>query len=170
MKAKALARFLLLVALLLPTRLSSATDLPEEAIALGGLKIGSSRAYVESIYGPPDRLESSMYTNIGPNHSDVKVLYYYYGNSFKILIRTDRDSVMDINTTSNNGIETPQGLHVGSTTADIKRTFGYLPEGLEGNSGEPDYAYSYEGAGSTLIFYTHGDGTIYEIRLMEDLF
>ena len=45
-----------------------------------------------------------------------------------------------------------------------------LPEGLEGNSGEPDYAYSYEGAGSTLIFYTHGDGTIYEVRLMEDLF
>ena len=170
MKAKALARFLLLVALLLPTHLSSAADLPEEAHSLGGLKIGSSRAYVESIYGTPDRLESSMYTNIGPNHSDVKVLYYYYGNSFKLLIRTDRDSVMDINTTANNGIETPQGLHVGSTTADIERTFGWLPEGLEGNGTPMNYAYSYEGIDSTLIFYTYEDGTIYEIRLMEDLF
>ena len=53
MKAKALARFLLLVALLLPTHLSAATALPEEALSLGGLKIGSSRAYVESIYGHP---------------------------------------------------------------------------------------------------------------------
>lgn len=41
MKAKALARFLLLVALLLPTHLSSATALPEEALSLGGLKIAA---------------------------------------------------------------------------------------------------------------------------------
>ena len=42
--------------------------------------------------------------------------------------------------------------------------------GLEGNSGEPDYAYSYEESDSSLIFYTHEAGTIYEIRLMKDLF
>lgn len=51
-------------------------------------------------------------------------------------------------------------MHIGNTVADIERAFSYLPEGLEGNSGEPDYAYSYEESDSSLIFYTHEDGTI----------
>ena len=167
MKAKALALFFLLIALLLPTRLSSAA-LPEEALSLGGLKIGDSRAYVESIYGTPNSMDNSSTWNIGPDRSPVQILFYDYGK-LRISIRTDSDSVM-ITTAVTDGIETPQGLHVGNTVADIERVFGCLPEKLEGNGLPFTDIYRYEGTDASLVFYTNTEGTITEIHLMENLF
>ena len=168
MKAKALALFFLLIALLLPTRLSLAADLPEEAIALGGLKIGSSHAYVESIYGTPNNMDNSSTWNISPDRSPVQILFYDYGK-LRISIRTDSDSVM-IATAVTADIETPQGLHVGNTVADIEQAFGCLPEKLAGNGLPFTDIYRYEGTDASLVFYTNPEGTITEIHLMENLF
>ena len=102
------------------------------------------------------------------NRSPVQILFYDYGK-LRISIRTDRDSVMIV-TAVTADIETPQGLHVGNTVADIERTFGHLPEKSEGNGLPFTDVYRYEGADASLVFYTDQEGTITEIHLVENLF
>ena len=69
-----------------------------------------------------------------------------------------------------NDIERPQWLHVGNTVANIEQAFGYLPGKLEGSGLPFTDVYCYEGANSSLVFYTDQEGMITEIHLIENLF
>ena len=77
-------------------------------IALGGIQLGATMERVRSIYGEPDHKTQS--TNNGPFG---RVITWTYGNSFKLKFAGDSHTVIDAETTANNGIKLPSGIGVG---------------------------------------------------------
>ena len=109
-----------LISVLLCTLILSFTNITnakvsENEVALGGLfpRTNISNAY--DIYGNPDLVDDTR---------------FYWGKGFKIDINNRRDMV-SINTTANNGIATPSGLHVGCTVNDVYKIYG-KPDSVSG--------------------------------------
>lgn len=127
----------LLLALLLPSSLCAAAEVPEKDVAIGGIRIGSTISYVESIYGEPDRIERPGGWNSFPDNPKVYGIHYYYGSSVVMRFRADNETLYAMEVTEDNGFQTPHGIHVGSTRADIIRAYN------EGESTTKMYAYAY---------------------------
>ena len=76
--------------------------IPNEKMALGGIQCTNSIDSVKSIYGNPENVTTLP-------DGEIK---YTWGNSFFVI--TDKHgNVVQVMTTANNGIKTPDGIHVG---------------------------------------------------------
>lgn len=110
---------------------------------LGGITANLSMDYVKEIYGEP-KVESRVDTADGKTWTT-----YVYGNSFyiKTLLGEAPDYpyevVKEITVTANNGITTPQGLHVGNTAEEVFHTYRWEPDRISKTHGTP-YAISGE--------------------------
>ena len=82
--------------------LKAEAAIPNEKMALGGIQCTNSIDSVKSIYGKPGSVTKLP-------DGEIK---YTWGNSFFII--TDKHgNVVQVMTTANNGIKTPDGIHVG---------------------------------------------------------
>lgn len=91
---------------------------PEGEAALGGITLGSTVSYVESVYGQP-RGYRTIQGVAGPLKASV------YGGSF--LVGYYKGIVQEVITTANNGIKTPAGLTVGMSERHLLATYPAKP-------------------------------------------
>lgn len=126
----------------------------DSEFAIGGVTIGSSADYVQSIYGEPTHISDKV-----PNAEGGYSYSYAYGSSFYIFFDANTNVVTGIFSTANNGLTTPAGLTVGMDADAIEQAYG-----------EPwknDRGYiSYHEEGKWLVFTTH-NGKITEIKLFD---
>lgn len=79
--------------------------IPDSEFAIGGITIGSSADYVQSIYGEPTHISDKV-----PNAEGGYSYSYAYGSSFYIFFDANTNVVTGIFSTANNGLTTPAGL------------------------------------------------------------
>lgn len=82
--------------------------IPDSEFAIGGITIGSSADYVQSIYGEPTHISDKV-----PNAEGGYSYSYAYGSSFYIFFDANTNVVTGIFSTAINGLTTPAGLTVG---------------------------------------------------------
>lgn len=82
--------------------------IPDSEFAIGGVTIGSSADYVQSIYGEPTHISDKV-----PNAEGGYSYSYAYGSSFYIFFDANTNVVTGIFSTAINGLTTPAGLTVG---------------------------------------------------------
>ena len=103
-------------------------------IAIGGVSLTSTEAYVQSIYGEPDKV-SYEYDPVTVDTVHIA----NYGNSFFITYNR-KGGVLEVRTTANNGLKTPAGFSVGQ---DISMVADYFsPSELR----KGDHAYFCNGS------------------------
>lgn len=144
---KSLAAALSLTALLLLYQPAEAR-VPDSALALGGISIGSTEAYVKATYGKPKTLTRTYYA---PRKSYIRE--YNYGNSFYISILESTGTVFRMMSMDHhNNVATPKGIKIGSTLQELLRAYGN-PD-LRQIDGEVDH-YWYLGSGykGNLVFH-----------------
>lgn len=99
----------MLIAVFLSVSAVCAAQISQDEVALGGIKLGAKREYVESVYGQPT-------TRINRNGG---VLYDYNG-TFQIFFASGKFMYW-MKTTANNGIGTPSGVKVGMDYSVLDR-------------------------------------------------
>mgnify|MGYP002775233548 CR=1 FL=1 len=72
--------------------------IPDSELAIGGITIGSSADYVQSIYGEPTHISDKV-----PNAEGGYSYSYAYGSSFYIFFDANTNVVTGIFSTANNG-------------------------------------------------------------------
>ena len=164
MRIRSFLSTVLLTLLLLPASLSSA-EITDEDMALGGIRIGDTRAAVEALYGKGNRVADGVDVW---NGEDVGIHAIDYGASLHVTYRSsDRGwhvisvhlGVDDVNKYSHTptedacSIETPRGIHLDSTREDLEAAYGYLPKPKCSNNAPPVCGYFYEGDTAKLAFY-----------------
>ena len=153
---------LFLCALLLPVHLCAATELPDEDMALGGIRIGMTIEEVEELCGEPadflDRMEGRYAVRI-----------YDYGDTFRVKFRQSEGEdytvnmvflgVNDVNdyiyapSEEAKSFETPRGIRLDSTKEDLEAAYGYLPKPKCSHNAPPVCGYFYDGDSAGLAFY-----------------
>ena len=113
--------------------LASAAISPSE-IALGGIPLGANAAAVETVYGKPTRSEERD-----------ECVTYHYNDTFRVFVWWGRVGLLE--TTADNGIETPSGIHVG------------LPESVLEPYGEP-YDTWCEAGVTTKVYWAQNRSTL----------
>ena len=93
--------------------------IPDSEFAIGGITIGSSADYVQSIYGEPTHISDKV-----PNAEGGYSYSYAYGSSFYIFFDANTNVVTGIFSTANNGLITPAGLTVGMDADAIEQAYG----------------------------------------------
>lgn len=73
--------------------------IPDSEFAIGGITIGSSADYVQSIYGEPTHISDKV-----PNAEGGYSYSYAYGSSFYIFFDANTNVVTGIFSTANNGL------------------------------------------------------------------
>ncbi len=125
----------------------SEARIPDSAITMGGISIGSTEAYLRSTYGKPKSMSRAWYA---PRKQYVKE--YNYGDSFFVSILEGSGTVFRMQSLErHNNIHTAAGITIGSSLQDVLRSYGY-PD-LRQIDGESDY-YWYFGSGAkgNLVF------------------
>lgn len=137
--------------------------IPNSEFVLGNIALDDSIEHVKGVYGTPTDIK--VVNNQYVNSTTLK-----YGNSLIIVLYNGK--VGDILTTSNNGIATPSGIHVGSTVVDVNKMYGKPETNVEGfehrkdiitfkNSIDKNNPYVYDRYFSMLI----KEGKVAELRL-----
>ena len=104
-------------------------SLPSNEIAIGGIQIGAPIANVFAAYGQPTRTENQGYK------------YYYFGKTICIRSNGKANELVDyLNSTGNNGWNTPAGIHVGSTRKEVVNAYG-TPDSASEFKGIMSFAY-----------------------------
>ena len=127
---------------------AAAAKVTDEQIALGGITIGSTEAYVRQTYGPPKSIERSFFA---PRNQFIRD--YQYGESFLVsILETDGTVFRMMSMGQKNGIATPAGVKVGDPFTDVISKYGY-PD-LRQIDGETDYYWYFgEGEKGNLVFH-----------------
>ena len=180
MRIRSFLSTVLLTLLLLPASLSSA-EITDEDMALGGIRIGDTRAEVEELYGKGNRVADGVDVW---NGEDVGMHVIDYGASLSVTYRSSdmgwhvisvHLGVNDVNEYNAKPsdeariFETPRGIHLDSTREDLEAAYGYLPKPKCSNNAPPVCGYFYDGETAQLEFYIcaeHSPG-IRAIRLHE---
>ena len=162
---KKLLYALLLCILLASAQPCAAASLPEEEFALGGIRIGDTRAEVEELYGNGNHYADGVEVW---NGEDVGIHAIDYGASLHVTYRSsDRGwhvisvhlGVNDVNKYSQRPsdeakmIETPSGIHLDSTIEDLEAVYGYIPKPECGHTAPPVCGHFYDSADAVLAFY-----------------
>lgn len=138
---------LLCVAFALLSAVPAAARVPDSAIAMGGISIGSTESYLKSTYGKPKSMSRTWYA---PRKQYVRE--YNYGDSFFVSVLEGNGTVFRMQSLErHNKIHTAAGITIGSSLQDVLRSYGY-PD-LRQIDGESDY-YWYFGSGAkgNLVF------------------
>lgn len=77
--------------------------------AIGGIRIGSTKEHVQSIYGKP---------------TSVQHYYWIYGKSFTIGFNEHSNTCLEIFCNGNNGLATPDGVKVGMDASILHKVYG----------------------------------------------
>ena len=164
MKIKSLLCAAILALILLPAALCAA-EITDEDMALGGIRIGDTRAAVEALYGKGNRVADGVDVW---NGEDVGMHVIDYGASLSVTYRSsDRgwhvisvhlgvNDVNEYNTKPSDearNFETPRGIHLDSTAEDLEAAYGYLPKPKCSNNAPPVCGYFYDGETAQLAFY-----------------
>ena len=134
-------------ALALYGSVTAAARVPDSAIAMGGISIGSTEDYLRSTYGSPKSMSRTWYA---PRKQYVRE--YNYGDSFFLSVLEKSGTVFRMQSLKkHNNIRTAGGITIGSALQDVLRVYGY-PD-LRQIDGESDY-YWYFGSGAkgNLVF------------------
>ena len=134
-------------------------SVPTSELSIGGIGIGSSGNYVRSVYGNPDNIK--LY-DWGES--------WTYG-SFELVL--EKNAVLSLRSTGNNGLATPAGLAVGMKYSDAYNLYGKADS--QGNAQTEivrhpkgcDYHYIYFSSNDMLmILYTKNNviKTIYIVK------
>ena len=92
------------------------TVVPSSEITFSGIGKYATIEEVKRIYGEPETL----------SRRDDGLIYFVYGNSWRFLCKPVNGQyyVYQMEVTKNNGITTPSGIHVGSTTDEVYAAYG----------------------------------------------
>ena len=156
----------LVALILLPASLSSA-EITDEDMALGGIRIGMTRAEVEELYGSGMAIADGVEEQDGIITASNQVRDY--GHTLTVSYRQAADddarvtSVMlgvnDVNeynaepSEESRSLETPRGIHLDSTREDLEAAYGYIPKPKCSHNAPPVCGYFYEGDTAKLAFY-----------------
>ena len=164
MKIKSLLCAAILALILLPAALCAA-EITDEDMALGGIRIGDTRAAVEALYGKGNHVADGVDVW---NGEDVGMHVIDYGASLSVTYRSsDRGwhvisvhlGVNDVNeynrrpTEEAQRFETPRGIHLESTRADLEVAYGYIPKPKCSHNAPPVCGYFYDGGSTSIAFY-----------------
>ena len=154
----------LLALILLPASLCAA-DLPDEDMALGGIRIGDTRAEVEEIYGAGTDIAGGVKKYNG-EIVGVRVIDYgaslhvtYCGGDGNWHVISVHLGVNDVNdyfskpSEESRYLETPRGIHLDSTVEDLEEAYGYLPKPKCSRNAPPVCGYFYDGDTAQIAFY-----------------
>lgn len=127
-------KILLMMAAALCVGEMSLAAVPLDSATLGGITSGMTQEGIESIYGPADvlipyelnRTEGGYVSKLGYGET---VVIWMGGAS-----ASSTPKVEIIVVSANNGFATPEGIHVGSTKAEVIQAYG-----------QPDFDYSNRG-------------------------
>ena len=168
MKIKSLLCAAILALILLPAALCAA-EITDEDMALGGIRIGDTRAAVEALYGKGEHVADGVDVW---NGEDVGMHVIDYGASLSVTYRSsDRGwHVISVHLGVNNVneynaepsdeariFETPRGIHLSSTPKDLEAAYGCLPKPEYSNHAPPICTYTYETAATELTFSLCGE-------------
>lgn len=137
----------LLAVFLLFAVVPSEARVPDSAIAMGGISIGSTEAYLLHTYGKPKSMSRTWYA---PRNQYVRE--YNYGDSFFVSVLEGSGTIFRMQSLEkHNNIRTAGGITIGSSLQDVLRACGN-PD-LRQIDGESDY-YWYFGSGAkgNLVF------------------
>ena len=164
MKIKSWLCAAILALILLPAALCAA-EITEEDMALGGIRLGATRAEVEELYGNGNHYADGVDVW---NGEDVGIHAIDYGASLHVTYRSsDRGwhvisvhlGVDDVNeylskpSEESQSLETPRGIHLDSTKEDLAEAYGCLPKPKCSNNAPPICGYCYDGETAQLVFY-----------------
>lgn len=138
----------LVLGVLLPWGSVADARIPDSSIAMGGISIGSTEAYVKATYGKPKTVSREYYA---PRKAYIHE--YNYGDSFYISILESTGTVFRMMSMDHhNNVSTPAGITIGSPLQDVLRAYGN-PD-LHQIDGEVDH-YWYMGSGEkgNLVFH-----------------
>ena len=117
---------------------------PDSEASLGGITLGSTMSYVQSIYGAPtDRVPTKDYVR-------QDAFSNIYGNSFYVIEYPADSTVEELYVTANNGLATPMGIAVGVPKSTVDKLYG------EGSFVQGSYRYLTQ------------DGKIIQIKYVDD--
>jgi hypothetical protein len=157
-------KYMLVIMMLCILSLSAVVHaLSKNQVALGGIPLDAPLTYVNSIYGPPTRIDGG-----GQWVS-------HYGNGFLVYSSprtTGRDSrykkavnyVDEIRVTQNNGISTPDGAYVAMKEISIEKLYGKPFNKFSNKDGLITYWYF---ADTQLLAFEVKNGLVISIRITE---
>jgi hypothetical protein len=136
-------------------------------LALGGVTLFTRFANVQRIYGQPTRTSYEDYNIWG---GTSRFYTQYYGNGSFSVTATNRDGVVSVTTTANNGIGTPAGIKVGMNQGRLAMVYGEVDSIWDDNNGDKVFVY-YENVNAKAVEpdslqFTVRNGRIIKISLV----
>lgn len=154
--------------LLLCQTTSLARQMPKEEISIGGLTIGCTMGYVESLYGAPPQKKWQE----DRSHPRTVVYYitYEYSPTFNVIGRTtkgqsyedEQNAKLYSVSVKDDSLSTPSGITVGMPYKAVAEMFGEAPKRTFPN-GQSFYMHSFRG--SDMYFYVNAEEIITEIHI-----
>ena len=127
---------------------------PQDALVVGGIEYGASESYVRSVYGAPREVE----TKFNPIYSGGQAIEWEYGNDFDIVFVDDMVQRVEIG--ARNGIQTKDGIAVGSNVNALIAAYGQ-PDAIRGDK----YIYFADGDSSIGFIFEIERNHVDEIKM-----
>ena len=140
-------------------------SIPRSELALGGVTLFTRFANVQRIYGQPT---STSYEDYNIWGGTSRFYTQYYGNGSFSVTATNRDGVVSVTTTANNGIGTPAGIKVGMNQGRLAMVYGEVDSIWDDNNGDKIFVY-YENVNNKEpdgLQFTVRNGRIIKISLV----
>ena len=141
-------------------------SIPRSELALGGVTLFTRFANVQRIYGQPT---STSYKDYNIWGGTSRFYTQRYGNGSFIVTATNRDGVVSVTTTANNGIGTPAGIKVGMSQGRLSMAYGEVDYIEDDKNGNKVFCYDERKTGvgcRDSLQFTVRDGRIIEISLI----
>ena len=127
---------------------------PQDALVVGGIEYGASESYVRSVYGAPREVETK-FDSIYVGGQGVE---WEYGSDFDIVFVNDMVRRVEIG--ARNGIQTKDGIAVGSDVNALVAAYGQ-PDAIRGDK----YIYYVDGDASIGFSFEIENGRVDEINM-----
>ena len=127
---------------------------PQDALVVGGIEYGASESYVRSVYGAPREVE----TKFDSIYAGGQGVEWEYGSDFDIVFVNDMVRRVEIG--ARNGIQTKDGIVVGSDVNALVAAYGQ-PDAIRGDK----YIYYVDGDASIGFSFEIENGRVDEINM-----
>ncbi|WP_037366642.1 hypothetical protein [Selenomonas sp. FOBRC6] len=127
---------------------------PQDALVVGGIEYGASESYVRSVYGAPREVE----TKFDSIYAGGQGVEWEYGSDFDIVFVNDMVRRVEIG--ARNGIQTKDGIAVGSDVNALVAAYGQ-PDAIRGDK----YIYYVDGDASIGFNFEIENGRVDEINM-----
>ena len=127
---------------------------PQDALVVGGIEYGASESYVRSVYGAPREVE----TKFDSIYAGGQGVEWEYRSDFDIVFVNDMVRRVEIG--ARNGIQTKDGIAVGSDVNALVAAYGQ-PDAIRGDK----YIYYADGDASIGFSFEIENGRVDEIDM-----